>query len=205
MTKRMIRPLTEEQLFNRLGWQYKADVEKKGCEFVKTENLRSQLRSIARLMYGNRRWGLLIRGPFGNGKTTAVEAIKHVINRMTSDHFFGEGDIYEWEWMRNVSAREMVSMFIHDRDEGGFTDIKRRRWLAIDDVGNDPAEITVYGTKFYPFLELIDYRYEHRLPTVISTNLKKEEIIRHYEDGRLADRINEMFNAITFRDKSFRK
>lgn len=199
----MIKPFTQVQFYNRLGWQYKIEVERKKSCFIKTENLREQLRNITRLMYNNHRWGLFIRGSFGNGKTTAVNAVKNTINKLIKEKYFGEGEIYPWEWAECVNAREMVNHYV--RDNGGrFLEIKERKWLIIDDLGLDPPEVMVYGTKFYPFLELVDYRYEKRLPTILVSNLKKEEILLHYDDERFADRFNEMFNATTFRDNSFR-
>ncbi len=205
MTRKTIRPISQEQLYNKLGWLYKAEVERKMCDFVKTENLRTQIANIARLMFNSRRWGLLIRGSFGNGKTTMANTIKYAVNQLTNEHYFSEGEIFDWEWMQSVNAREMVNLYIADKDNGRFTDMKRRLWLIVDDIGLDPAEIMVYGTKFYPFLELIDYRYERRLPTVLVSNLKRDELMRHYADERLNDRFNEMFNATTFRDNTFRR
>lgn len=203
MTRRMIRALTQVQFYNRLGWQFKAEVEKKRCRFVKTENLRVQLGNIARLMYDSPKWGLFIRGSFGNGKTTAAYAIKHLINQLVNDRYFSDGEIFPWEWMDIVNAREMINLYLNDK--GKFVEMKERQWLAIDDIGLDPAEVNVFGTMFYPFLELIDYRYERRLPTILVSNLKKEELLSHYRDERFADRFCEMFNATTFRDNTFRK
>lgn len=200
----MIKPFTEEQFYNKLGWQYKSDVERKNCIFVKTENIRTQISNISRLMYNNKHWGLLIIGPFGNGKTTAVGAIKHTINQLIGERYFAEGEIFPWEWMESVNAREMINLYLRDKDNNKFTDLKERLWLIIDDIGLDPAEIMVYGTKFYPFLELIDYRYEHRLPTILVSNLKRTELLKHYADERFNDRFNEMFNTTIFKDNSFR-
>ena len=202
MTKKTIKDISQEQFYNILGWQYKAEVERKKCQFVKTENLRTQLWDIARLMFNNAKWGLCIRGPFGNGKTTAAKAIRNTINRLVNERYFAMGEIFPWEWMDVVNAREMINIYL--KDSGKFSELKGIQWLAIDDLGLDPAEIVVYGTRFYPFLELIDYRYERRLPTILVSNLKKDELLRHYADERFGDRFNEMFNSTTFRDKSFR-
>ena len=204
MTKRTIKPLTSEQLFNRLGWQYVREVEKKDCKFVKTDNLRNQLANMVRLITNNQRWGLYIRGFVGNGKTTAVNALKNTINILIDEHYFKQSEIFDWDWMRVVNAREMVNMYIRNNDEMQFKAVKESRWLVVDDIGTDPAEIMLYGTKFYPFVELMDYRYERRLPTVIVSNLKESELKAKYNDERFSDRFNEMFNATTFRDNSFR-
>ena len=199
--RRTTKDLSEEQLYNRLGWKYKAEVERKKGEFVKTDNLRTQLSNISRLLMDGRRWGLFIRGVVGNGKTTAVNALMHTINSLTKEEYF-RGEVFDWDWMKVLNARDMINIFVNDNER--FQNMKRNTWLVIDDLGQDPVQVMVYGTFFYPFLELIDYRYEHRLPTVIVSNLKEKELKERYNDPRFSDRFNEMFNATTFRDKSFR-
>lgn len=43
--------------------------------------------------------------------------------------------------------------------------------LAIDDLGTEPREIIEYGNVLSPIIDLISYRYEHQLPTIITSNL----------------------------------
>lgn len=43
--------------------------------------------------------------------------------------------------------------------------------LAIDDLGTEPREIIEYGNVLSPIIDLISYRYEHQLPTIIISNL----------------------------------
>ncbi len=160
--------------------------------------------NIVRLIMNNQRWGLFIRGVVGNGKTTAVNALKNTINGLIDEHYFKTSEVFDWDWMRVVNARQMINLYITNREEKRFDAIRDSRWLVIDDVALDPAEIMLYGTKFYPFLELMDYRYERRLPTVIVSNLKESELKEKYNDERFGDRFDEMFNATTFRDHSFR-
>ena len=202
MTKRMIRSdFSSERALKWLGWYYMKEAECHGGVFDKTEQLRKQLTSISELMTKSDKWGLFIMGQVGNGKTTAIKAVRSMINHLIREGYF-VGEVFAWSWVEVLNAREMTRLYVEDYES--FLDKMHREWLIIDDLGLDSKEVLVYGNKCYPFMELLDYRYENRLPTVISSNLKSEDLKNRYGDPRFSDRFNQMFNKITFRDKSFR-
>lgn len=170
-----------------------------------SDQLRSQIVCISTILSEDKdKYGLLICGKVGNGKSTAVRAIYRAVNGIIgSGRLSKDGNVYDWDYMAIVNARDMVRSFIRDYD-GEFAKLKSRRYLIIDDIGTDQKEVSLYGTVFNPFMELLDYRYEHLLPTVIVSNLNAKMIVEKYGDPRLSDRMREMFSIVTFENKSFR-
>jgi lysyl-tRNA synthetase class 2 len=52
--------------------------------------------------------------------------------------------------------------------------------LAIDDLDTEPCEIIEYDNVLSPIIDLISYRYEHQLPTIITSNLTPQQISEVY-------------------------
>ncbi len=76
--------------------------------------------------------------------------------------------------------------------------------LAIDDMGVEATEVLDYGNALTPIKDLIEYRYDAQLFTMISTNLTAEEVRKKYE-ARIADRFNEMWEVLVFENPTYRK
>ena len=85
-----------------------------------------------------------------------------------------------------------------------FDAIRRTALLAIDDMGKEPAEVLDYGNAYNPVIELMEYRYNEQLFTIISTNLTPKQVREKY-GNRIADRFNEMMNVIAFTHETYRK
>ena len=60
-----------------------------------------------------------------------------------------------------------------------------------------------YGNEYTPVSDILAYRYEARLPTIMTTNIANVEIRPKYGD-RIAARMNEMFDIIVMPDIDFR-
>ncbi len=75
--------------------------------------------------------------------------------------------------------------------------------LFIDDLGFEPVVANLFGTSGYPLVEVICYRYDRQLPTFISTNLSKKQVLERYGE-RFADRFKSMFRVIGFNNESYR-
>lgn len=76
--------------------------------------------------------------------------------------------------------------------------------LAIEDMGKEAIAKMDYGNVINPVIEVLEHRYNEQLYTIITTNLRKEEIKEKY-GVRIADRFNEMMHVIIFSGESFRK
>ena len=76
--------------------------------------------------------------------------------------------------------------------------------LYIDDVGCEPSEVRFFGNVVSPLTDLLYFRYENRLMTIMTTNLTIEDIGNNY-GPRIKDRMIEMFNRLGYKNKSYRK
>lgn len=194
-------PLENKDAKNLLYAFYKREVEKRKREFVFTEELRGAISAVGDFLTTETQYyGLFMPGSIGNGKTTMLKSIRDLLVYLveTDRTSYCEGDKYP----HFVKARDMASMMIGDRNT--FRIIKNTKYLLIDDLGAEPTEVVAYGMPYKPFDELLDYRYEQMLPTIISSNLTAVDIGQKYDDPRIVDRMREMFKILSFEEVSFR-
>lgn len=186
---------------NLLYYFYKREVEKRKREFIFTDELKGSISQVGDfLTIETSFYGLFMPGSIGNGKTTMLKAIRDLLVYLVKNDkiSYCEGDKYP----HFVKARDIANMIIEDRDE--FRIIKNTKFLLIDDLGAEPTEVIAYGMPYKPFDELLDYRYEQMLPTIISSNLTATDIEQKYDDPRIVDRMHEMFQILSFEEVSFR-
>lgn len=185
---------------NALYGYYKREVERRKNEFVMTDELKQQISEVGDFLTTETRYyGLFLPGSIGNGKTTMLKAIRDLlIYLVENDRIrYCEGDKYP----RFVTARDMANI-AKDADE--FRSLKTTKYLILDDLCEDPAEVLSFGNYIYPFVELLEYRYEQMLPTFISSNFGAVDIEEKYHSARISDRMKEMFKIISFKEESFR-
>lgn len=194
--------MTQQDALDLLAAHYQIAVEYRHCDFVLDENTYRNLVSLATYLTDPRpKFGVLLCGTCGNGKTTLVYALQRAINFLDNrNHFTFLGEYFE-VGMRIVDAKELVQVSRNIRD---FNDLRRKSMLAIDDMGKEPAEVLDYGNVTNPVIDMIEYRYHHQLFTVITTNLDPEQIKKKY-GTRVADRFREMLHVIVFQDISYRR
>jgi len=165
--------------------------------FFECENLRKEL-SVPSFDKG-----LLIIGNFGNGKTSTMKVFEKIFKGIPEVGFKG------------YSANEVVTMF-----EKCSTDVDReyfenQLWRGIryfDDLKTE--RIASNFGKVNIFKEIIEERYNRKAKTHVTCNFKKDHpgdinaALDEFEekyDGRVYDRLFEMYNIIEFKGKSFRK
>ena len=185
---------------NALYGYYKREVERRKNEFVMTDELKQQISEVGDFLTTETRYyGLFLPGSIGNGKTTMLKAIRNLlIYLVENDRIrYCEGDKYP----RFVTARDMANI-AKDADE--FRSLKTTKYLILDDLCEEPAEVLSFGNYIYPFVELLEYRYEQMLPTFISSNFGAVDIEEKYHSARISDRMKEMFKIISFKEESFR-
>lgn len=178
-------------------------VEERGGEYLSTEEQKRNIDAIAEALVSpnRRKWGLLLNGNPGCGKTTVVKAIQRLYNVLDLR------DPVVWEenvkaGIVIVDARKIDEYYVEKREH--FKEISGSSLLAIDDLGQEQKGRMVYGQIAFPVNELFEYRYERQLYTVITTNLRPAEIKKTY-GGRFYDRIVEMMEPVTFGVKSYRQ
>ena len=200
MTRGLALPMENREAKNALYGYYKREVERRKNEFVMTDELKQQISEVGDFLTTETRYyGLFLPGSIGNGKTTMLKAIRDLlIYLVESDRIrYCEGDKYP----RFVTARDMANI-AKDADE--FRSLKTTKYLILDDLCEEPAEVLSFGNYIYPFVELLEYRYEQMLPTFISSNFGAVDIEEKYHSARVSDRMKEMFKIISFKEESFR-
>ena len=75
--------------------------------------------------------------------------------------------------------------------------------LGIDDLGEEEPTLISYGNRVTPVIDLLAYRYNRMLFTMVTTNLTPPQIRMLY-GIRIADRFNEMMLILNYQGLSFR-
>ena len=191
-------PLTEEEAYNSLMVAIKVEVEYRHREFVMNDELESQARHLsAFLTQESSKFGIVLTGGCGNGKTTIIKALQNLINTLRVPNPYN-GKEYA---MRIIDAKSMVATC-----KSNYEDWKRLMYqdlLAIDDLGTEPREVMDYGNIINPTVDILTRRYENQLFTIISTNLTPPNFSQVYGE-RIADRMREMMEKIPFNNSSYR-
>lgn len=177
---------------------YCEEVLKRRRQFLDSADLDRRVTCVASaLNRSDHRFGLVICGQVGNGKSTMVRAIANLLNRyripMPNDN-----DKY-WQLVIR-SSKDVAKSINADKD---FTKLCNYPLLAIDDLGTEPDESKVYGTVYRPLEYLLEERYDRMLYTIITTNLLPSKIKDIY-GPRVASRFNEMMILVEFDNPDYR-
>lgn len=191
-------PTTEEQTVDALTAAYKAEVMYRGKMFENDEQTKDNIKRVAKFLTSDSgKFGVMLCGVCGNGKTTLLYAFRNLINYFSERSYFEDKNT----GLLVVDAKD-VSFYA--KDVNRFKYLKGYGMVAIDDVGREQTSVLDYGNVLNPLIDLFEYRYNNQLFTFITTNLKPEEIRKKYGD-RIADRFNEMFGVISFKNSTYRK
>lgn len=146
--------------------------------------------------------GLMLQGLYGNGKTTLMTAICSLVNFLYASPKRDE----KYEFML-VEARQLMVAGSREDCKSAWREYLQAPLLAIDDLGEEPAEIIRYGMVHTPVKDLLLSRYREQRLTVVSTNLintpENPQLDQRY-GKRLVDRFREMMKIIVFRNPSYR-
>lgn len=176
----------------------KAEVEFRRMAFVESDALRQQIDRMASWLTGkDSKFGLLLCGECGNGKTTLVKAFRSLLNTL---HLRNDWRNETWG-MEMLNAKDITRLCKDNWRE--WQRLCRVPMLAIDDLGTEPTEIMDYGNTLNPVIDLLAKRYDEQLFTIITTNLTPEQIHAKY-GARIADRFNEMMERIIFTNGTYR-
>jgi len=176
---------------------YIVEVMRRRMQFIDDEATQSHIEKAAKWLTGNHKPGLLLHGTVGNGKTTLARAIGSLIGVLYESPYSDRRKM-----VLTVSALELADIAKNQPER--FDNIKKAELLAIDDVGTEPSVVKVWGNEISPFVDTIYYRYDRQMFTIMTSNLKKEELADKYGE-RIADRFTEMFDRIVFENYSYRK
>lgn len=196
--------VTEGAAVNLIKGAMQAVVEYRGGTFIFDTDTESHIRQIARwLIDPNGTPGLMLCGLYGNGKTTLAIALAWLIGYVTERElgysnranvkFYTAKDI-----CRLCAASEK---FKEQYDQ--YESIFREPMIIIDELGEEPREVMVYGMIHTPLIDLIGERYAQQRMTIITTNLNVDELNKKYGE-RIYDRFTEMITSVIFENDSYR-
>lgn len=132
--------------------------------------------------------GLILMGSVGTGKTHLAASIAHyAIEHGIVTKFGNVTDIF----------RSLRDAFTTDEDI--LSEVQAVPLLILDDLGKENLTEWVKETLY----SIINYRYEHMLSTVITTNLTMTELQNRLGSATVS-RIMEMCNYIEMNGKDYR-
>lgn len=208
MPERFRFNLSPQDALDLMAAFYQAEVQRRYREFVLDKETEDNLDHLASFITGMApKFGVMLCGSVGNGKTTLMKAFQRCIYYLDSkQHFaflneFAYNGRYKPE-MRIVDVRDILRA-AKAADQAEYNTLRSYQILGIDDLGKEPAEVLDYGNVLSPVIDLIEHRYDKQLFTFITTNLTPKEIREKYGE-RIADRFNEMLEVIIFRNSTYR-
>lgn len=206
MASEAILNISAEDLQMLLTCAYAEQVQSRGHQYHPTDDTLLAISQVATaLTTPGHRFGLFLCGTYGNGKTTMLRALHSVTRQLQAWR-------YPVSSLLLLDARDIRMAYLESNNPKSDLPPQmdwdvlctRRKLLAIDDMGKEPAQQMNYGTIISPMHEIIEKRYERRLFTAISTNTQPNRIAADYGE-RVADRLREMMHIIPFTAKSFRQ
>jgi len=193
-------PLTQQQAEDLLLAAYMAEVESRNRVYIDDSNTRNNISRIARHLVAPKKFGLMLAGTCGNGKTSLLKAIQSATNFLNLKYEVRS----DKEEKIAISIIDVKDIIANCKDYQMMEVYKKTPYLGIDDMGKEPKEVLDYGNVCNPVIDLIEYRYDKQLTTFITTNLTPEEFKDKYGE-RITDRFREMIEKIVFNDGSYRK
>lgn len=173
-------------------------VKQRMIPFQETPEVKEYIAKVAKwLVSSDCKPGLMLYGQVGNGKTTMAKAACSMIN-MLYDSSYSQERKGVWQ----ISALDLSTIARNDADR--FERMKKTELLFVDDLGCEPVTVKSWGNELSPVVELLYHRYDKQLFTIISSNLSDSDFKERYGD-RIDDRMREMFDRLSFTNKSFRK
>ncbi len=198
MKDRFKLPMTKEDAVKVITAAVQVEVESRQRKFVLNNMLKEQVTVMADwLTSDSTKFGMLMCGQCGNGKSTLVKAFQRILNQANLRDEYNNSHY----GIVIIDSKELVNLRLNNYAE--WQTLIQREMLAVDDLGTESIEINQYGNIITPLIDLLTKRYDKQLFTLVTTNLKPAEIRERYGD-RIADRLNEMMVKIIYRNDSYR-
>ncbi len=202
MMHRLSLPAEPIVVARQIWHALKAEVEARYCRFVSDQALESNMLEAAKLLTSteDRRFGILLTGYTGTGKTAFANALRVVIN---SYNLIVDAEAV---WKQRYIVGRYTAKTLWKRgmkDPDSLSEIANSPAIMIDDLGEDAKEAVLFGNVLTPMIDLFEHRYERRLFTIATTNLPPSELLAKY-DERVASRLNEMMLVLKFTGRDYR-
>ena len=198
MKARFKLPMNSETAAQYLIAAISAEVEYRDHTFLNGDEFQKQVAHVSQWICGlTHKNSLLLAGGCGNGKTTFVYAMQNIVNHLNITN--------------QVTGQNFGISLFNAKDLANICKTCQKDWraimdkdiMAIDDLGTEPREVIEYGNVLSPIIDLISYRYEHQLPTILTSNLTPQQISEVY-GKRIGDRLKETTEIVPFLNGSYR-
>ena len=144
----------------------------------------------------SKRHALLLSGGFGTGKTTLACAL---LKRYLWQHQVDGRFIKFYQFIRNVQ-----SGYSDGTASAVLAAVQKASVLVLDDVGELERVITQSENRRELLFEVLDYRNDYLLPTILTTNLDERGLIDQFSE-RTFQRIMEMCRLVRLEGRNFRR
>jgi DNA replication protein DnaC len=139
--------------------------------------------------------GITFMGPIGVGKTTlasvVISAAREKGYRVESIEMSAYVQLIKDSWRLDNLTREDYEEYCEQADEvhdrlryiqgQGRSPKQGADWLLLDDVGREYASES--GWSGQQLFDLVRFRYNRRLPTLVTCNLRLSELDNRYTEG----------------------
>lgn len=141
-------------------------------------------------LFGMKKNSLIITGGVGTGKTHLAAAISNLLIDHNIPVLFGTFA----DHLENIRSE-----FDHTGQKKHLSMMKNTPMLVIDDLGKEKQTDWTQEILF----GVVNYRYEHLLPIVVTTNLEFSEL-GNYVGSAVFSRLYEMSGVVTMSGSNFR-
>lgn len=142
-------------------------------------------------LFDSEKNSLLFLGSVGTGKTHLAAAIANELTDRGIPVLFGTFIDH---------LQKIKDEFNHTSLDTYLSRMKSIPMLVIDDLGKEKKTDWSQQTLF----DVINYRYEHMLPTIITTNFDDTELMNYVSNATIS-RLNEMSTAIHMSGADYRR
>ena len=133
MKQRFRLPMSEEQAYDCLLAATTAEVEFRHRSFCENEDAKSQLRQTANwITSDSSKFGLLLCGECGNGKSTLLKAFQQLLNYLSITNPNGQGN-----YGIQITDAKYIA-YLGRSDYTAFLRLSQKDMLGIDDLGTEP-------------------------------------------------------------------
>ena len=193
-------PMSTNEAIEWIEAAVQAEIELRRRTYEDVPELHEHIKKIAELFTSpTYKFGIMLCGGVGNGKSTMMKALQSLLIQL--DIRITHNTSFETLGMKIISAKELGRQI--RADPKNSLRYQELTMLGIDDLGEEEATMMDYGNRVTPVIDLLSYRYDQMLFTMVTTNLTPKQIRSTYGD-RIADRFNEMMLIIPYETPSFR-
>ena len=194
-----VSSLSESEIKEVLKEAYKNEVTRRGVRYsdISDTEIEEKIEKVSHWLYTEDPIrGLFLYGTVGSGKTTLMKAVCSLIR--------ASGSGPDLAVLTTATALfDEYCQYQNDR-ANHYEEMRRARYLFLDDLGIEPSRCLIYGVERYPIQDIIYARYDRQLVTVITSNLDRSGLRDRYGE-RMYDRMAEMMLPLCFMATSYRR